>query len=90
LDSVGPRSGIGSGRNRVPIHTTTLETSHDRLSDQAAQRLARAPHEPLRAHDTEIEFVNLAVDVPVTSDPSTKHAPWKLNGVIRIRNEKQR
>jgi hypothetical protein len=34
--------------------------------------------------------VNLAVDVPVTSDPSTKHAPWKLNGVIRIRNEKQR
>jgi hypothetical protein len=46
--------------------------------------------ERMTEHDTEIEFVNLEVDIPVTSDPNTKHAPWKLNGVIRVRNEKQR
>lgn len=52
--------------------------------------LLTALFERMTDHDTEIEFVNLSVDVPVTSEPSTKHAPWKLNGVIRIRNEKQR
>ena len=46
--------------------------------------------ERMTDHDTEIEFVNLSVDIPVTSEASTRHAPWKLNGVIRIRNEKGR
>lgn len=45
--------------------------------------------ERMTEHDTEIEFVNLDVHVPVTSEPDSKLAPWKLNGVIRIRNEKK-
>ena len=46
--------------------------------------------ERMTEHDTEIEFVNLEVQVPVTSEPNTRHAPWKLNGTLRIRNERSR
>jgi hypothetical protein len=44
--------------------------------------------ERMTEHDTEVEFVNLEVNIPVTSEPDTKHAPWRLNGVIRVRNER--
>lgn len=37
-------------------------------------------------HNTEIEFVDLQVMVPVTSQAASRQAPYRLNGVIRVRN----
>ena len=37
-------------------------------------------------HNTEIEFVDLQVMVPVTSQADSRQAPYRLNGVVRVRN----
>lgn len=48
--------------------------------------LLTALFQRMTEHNTEIEFVNLEVMVPVTSQPDSRQAPYRLNGVIRVRN----
>jgi hypothetical protein len=48
--------------------------------------LLTALFQRMTEHNTEIEFVDLQVMVPVTSQPDSRQAPYRLNGVIRVRN----
>ena len=48
--------------------------------------LLTALFQRMTEHNTEIEFVDLQIMVPVTSQADSRQAPYRLNGVIRVRN----
>ncbi len=51
--------------------------------------LAMGLYDKLTGRNAEItyEFENMEISVPGSAQENTTHAPWKLNGILRIRTQ---
>ena len=69
--------------------TTTLETKMSDNGTHTWPELAIGLYEQLTGKNAEIiyTFEDMSIHIPSGTGDNAKHAPWKLNGTMRIRTK---
>ena len=66
--------------------------SNDRVGTTTWPELGIGLYDKLTGRNAEItyEFVNMEVEIPSSTGPNAQRAPWKLNGMLKIRTQDQK